>query len=102
MALSLIPDDTGWLVAKGVGQHQGPHSIDLYEMGGNLFLKFTVGSRNPGGGDDVDVQLSLDQVHLLMLGAAEGLVRLGDDRGRATLAAEQHRAGMKKPVQAGD
>lgn len=85
MALQLIPNEEGWLTVEGVGSHRGTHAISMYEKGGRLYLKFTVQGRNPGGGNDVDVELSNDQMHWLMLGAAQGLVRLGDDRGLAAL-----------------
>lgn len=77
MTQALIPNETGWLTVEGVGRYRGSHAIELYEKGGRLYLKFTVGGQNPGGGNDVDVELTVEQMRLLMYGASAGLERLG-------------------------
>lgn len=41
----------------------------LLEKAGKRYLKVAVRGQNPGGGNDVDVELSLEQMRLLMRGA---------------------------------
>ena len=42
MATSHIPTDLGWLTVAGHPPHEGPHTLDVYTQGGQLYLKVTV------------------------------------------------------------
>lgn len=74
MATSHIPTDLGWLTVAGRPPHEGPHALDVYTQGGQLYLKVTVNGRNPGGGNpEISLHLPLQDADQLMQGLASGL-----------------------------
>lgn len=71
-------NDLPWLTLKGVAPDVGPHCVDFYEKGGELFMKVTLDGRNPGGGlREVSLRFSLDEADSLMQCIADRLRYLG-------------------------
>lgn len=63
---------------KGEPPNEGPHCLELFESGGEFFLRVGIDGNNPGGcAREVMCKLSVDDVKKLEQGAANMLRRLG-------------------------
>lgn len=68
----------GHLRLAGREPETGPHCLELYETGSELFLRLTLDGRNPGGGlRTITLPLSHDDARALRDGASEMLARVG-------------------------
>ncbi len=78
MALHFL-DNTGlgFMRLKGQAPNEGPHCLELFESGGELFLRVGIDGNNPGGcARELVCKLSLDDAKKLEEGAASLLRRL--------------------------
>jgi len=74
MSTPLIENDAGFIATTGAPPHLGPHCIDAFLSGGELFIKFTLDGRNPGGGNpEVSLRLDRQSAQELIDGLAKGL-----------------------------
>ena len=77
MSAPLIANDAGHILTTGMPPHPGPHCIDAFLSGGQLFLKITLDGRNPGGGQhEVSLRLNVQDAQDLVDGLTQGLLSI--------------------------
>ena len=77
MSTPLIGNKLGHILTTGLPPDTGPHCIDAFLSGGQLFLKITLDGRNPGGGlREVSLRLDRQQTEQLAESLTKGLLSL--------------------------